>query len=79
MYEDDNLRSPVEDIIDVDVADDSPSTDLLDDELEYLSYLHDGDGVPMVKKLLPLHPFERVARLEERKGLFQRLLELLKN
>jgi hypothetical protein len=77
MYEDDNLHIPVEEVIDVGDAD--PSTDLQDDEMEYLSYLYEDDGVPMVKKLLPLHPFERVVRLEERKGFFQRLLELLKH
>jgi hypothetical protein len=79
MYGDDNSHISAEEVIDVDVGDADPSADLLDDEMEYLTYLHDGDGVPMVKKLLPLHPFERVVRLEERKGFFQRLLELLKN
>lgn len=77
MYEDDNLHSSGEEVIDI--GDAEPSSEMQDDdEMEYLSYLYDADGTPMVEKILRLHPFERGVRLEPGKGFFQRLLDFFK-
>jgi hypothetical protein len=76
MYEHDNLRNPGEEVIDI--GDAQSSSELEEDEMEYLSYLYEDGGMPMVEKLLRLHPFERVVRMEERKGFFEKLLDFFK-
>jgi hypothetical protein len=76
MHGNDNPYNPRENVIDIGEA--APSPEPQEDEMEYLTYLYDQDGTPMVEKLLVIHPFERVVKLEPRKSFFERLLDLFK-
>ena len=62
----------------IDIGDTMPLSDPQEDEWEYLRYLYEPDGTPMVKKIMALQPFERIVRLEPYKSFFEKLLELFK-
>jgi hypothetical protein len=64
--------------VEIDIGDTMPLSDSQEDDLEYLRYLYEPDGTPMVKKIMALQPFKRIVRLEPSKSFFEKLLELFK-
>jgi hypothetical protein len=62
----------------INIGDPMPSANPPKEDPNYLRYLYEPDGTPMVKKIIALRPFERIVRLEPHKSFFEKLLELFK-
>ena len=70
----DNVVEPVNNVVDVTPTREPPNT-----VEEYLRYLYENDGIPMIEKILVLHPFPRRVDQEDPppKGFFQSVLSFL--